>query len=169
MGYVNRPTALIAPCLLLASCMLGPDYTRPTVTTPEAWRQEASAPNTASLADLSWWNLFADEELRDYLKVALEANDDLRIAVARVDQSRARLGVTRAAQFPQLDADGRFSRQRFSQVGTTFYRRTRPPKLTTSRCRPTQRSSSISGDDSGAPAKPPAPSSSPAKRRGTPW
>ena len=28
MGYVNRPTALIAPCLLLASCMLGPDYTR---------------------------------------------------------------------------------------------------------------------------------------------
>jgi len=120
MGYVNRPTALIAPCLLLASCMLGPDYTRPTVTTPEAWRHEAPATNTASVADLSWWDLFADAELRDYLKAALEANDDLRIAVARVDQSRARLGVTRAAQFPQLDANGRFSRQRFSQVGTIF-------------------------------------------------
>jgi multidrug efflux system outer membrane protein len=121
MGYVNRPTALIAPCLLLASCMLGPDYTRPTVATPEAWRNAPSTVDSAaSIANLPWWELFSDEELRSYLTAALEANHDLRIAVTRVDQARARLGVTRAAEFPQVDGTARFSRQRFSQVGTFF-------------------------------------------------
>ncbi len=120
MGHLSRLTALLAPCFVLASCMLGPDYTRPTVTTPDAWRNDASATDTASLANLPWWDLFADEELRGYVKDALEANDDLRIAVARVDQARARLGVTRAAQFPQVDGSGRYSRERLSQVGTTF-------------------------------------------------
>jgi outer membrane protein, multidrug efflux system len=120
VGHVSRQTALLAPCLLLASCMLGPDYTRPTVTTPEAWRDEASTTDAASLANLPWWDLFADEELRGYVKAALEANDDLRIAVARVDQARARLGVTRAAEFPQVDGHGRYSRERLSQVGTNF-------------------------------------------------
>src|SRR5262249_18086076 len=91
MGHVNRPTALIAPCLLLASCMLGPDSTRPTVATPEAWRNAPSAVDSAaSIANLPWWELFSDEELRSYLTAALEANHDLRIAVTRVDQARAR-------------------------------------------------------------------------------
>jgi multidrug efflux system outer membrane protein len=100
--------------------MLGPDYTRPTVATPEAWRNEVSATERASLANLSWWDLFADEELRGFVKAALEANDDLRIAVARVDQARARLGVARADQFPQVDGNGRYSRERFSEEGTFF-------------------------------------------------
>jgi multidrug efflux system outer membrane protein len=121
MGYLSRQIALLAPCLVLASCMLGPDYTRPTVATPEAWRNAPSAADSAaSLANLPWWELFSDEELRSYLTAALEANHDLRIAVTRVDQARARLGVTRAAEFPQLDGNGSFSRQRFSQVGTFF-------------------------------------------------
>jgi multidrug efflux system outer membrane protein len=120
MGYVSRRIGLLMPCLMLASCMLGPDYTRPTVATPEAWRNGTSSTDTASLANLPWWELFSDEELRSYLKAALQANHDLRIAVTRVDQARARLGVTRAAEFPQLDGNGSFSRQRFSQVGTFF-------------------------------------------------
>jgi multidrug efflux system outer membrane protein len=121
MGHLSRLRALLTPCLVLAGCMLGPDYTRPAVATPDAWRNGgASTSDSASLANLPWWELFSDEELRGYLEAALEANHDLRIAVTRVDQARARLGVTRAAEFPQLDGNGSFSRQRFSQVGTFF-------------------------------------------------
>ncbi len=103
----------VALALALAGCALGPDYRRPPVPAPPAWR-EAAAPDPASLADLGWWDLFQDDELRRLMRAALEANKDLRIAVARVDQARAALGVTRAAQFPEINAGGGVTTDRFS-------------------------------------------------------
>lgn len=100
--------------LLLTGCTLGPDYRRPAVSTPEAWRDGPPAPDAASLADLAWWDLFQDEELRRLVHAALEANRDLRIAVTRVDQARAVLGVTRAAQLPDVTAGGSVTTNRFS-------------------------------------------------------
>ncbi len=104
--------------LILAGCALGPDYFRPSVPTPEAWRHAEKAADAPSLANLAWWDLFQDEELRALIGAALEENKDLRIAVARVDQARARLGLARGDQLPRLDARGQYSRQRFSEEGT---------------------------------------------------
>jgi multidrug efflux system outer membrane protein len=118
MGHVRRlATTLFAPALL-ASCMLGPDYRRPEVPVPEAWRSGASSAQPASLANLSWWELFQDEELRSLIAAALEANKDLQVAVARVDQAWARLGVVRADQLPRIDGNARYSRERLSEVST---------------------------------------------------
>jgi len=102
--------------LVLAGCTLGPDYRRPTVPTPGAWRDGTPTPDPASLADLSWWELFQDQELRDLVRVSLEANKDLRIAVTRVDQARAQLGITRAAHFPQVDAGASATTNRTSDT-----------------------------------------------------
>ena len=101
---------------LLAGCTLGPDYKRHAVPTPEVWRDGAGAAAPASLADVTWWQLFEDEELRALVRTALEANKDLRIAVTRVDQARAQLGVTRAAQFPQVGAGASTTTNRTSQT-----------------------------------------------------
>ena len=57
-----------------------------------------------SLGDLGWWELFKDPALHELISTAVVANRDLQVAVARVLESRARLGVTRAAQFPQVNA-----------------------------------------------------------------
>jgi len=102
--------------LVLAGCTLGPDYRRPNVPTPGAWRDGIGTADPASLADLPWWKLFQDEELRELLRVAVEANKDLRIAVTRVDQARAQLGITRAAQFPQVDASASATTNRTSDT-----------------------------------------------------
>jgi multidrug efflux system outer membrane protein len=100
----------------VAGCTLGPDYRRPDVPAPEAWRHDQASVDPASLAALSWWELFEDEELRGLVRVALEANKDLRVAVTRVDQARAQLGVTRSAQFPQVDAGASATTNRFSDT-----------------------------------------------------
>src|SRR5437667_12850798 len=98
---MRRLVAQLALGLALAGCTLGPNYHRPTVSAPEVWRAAQAAPDPASLADLAWWELFQDDELRRLVQTATEANKELRIAVSRVDQARAQLGVTRSAQLPE--------------------------------------------------------------------
>src|SRR5438046_6483725 len=104
-------TQLVATILtlaLLAGCTVGPNYSRPAVQAPPAFRTPAppAAPEPASLADLKWWEVFKDEKLQDLVRTALAQNYDLLDAVARVEAARAHLGITRANQFPTLAATG---------------------------------------------------------------
>jgi multidrug efflux system outer membrane protein len=113
---MRRPAALLAVALALGGCTLGPDYRRPAVPTPPAWRDVGVPSDAASLADLAWWELFEDEQLRVLVQAALEANKDLRLAVTRVDQARAQLGIARAAQFPQVGAGASATTNRLSDT-----------------------------------------------------
>ncbi|MEJ2138001.1 MAG: efflux transporter outer membrane subunit [Gammaproteobacteria bacterium] len=87
--------------LLLAGCMVGPDYQRPELDLPVEF--QGTVQEGESIANLQWWELFQDPQLNELVQVALEQNRDLRVAIARVDEARARLGITRADQFPTLD------------------------------------------------------------------
>jgi outer membrane protein, multidrug efflux system len=71
--------------LLLAGCAVGPNYHRPPVHAPDAFRGEAQA-TTNSFADLPWWQVFHDDTLQNLIRVALTNNYDLRIAASRVLQ-----------------------------------------------------------------------------------
>jgi outer membrane protein, multidrug efflux system len=114
---MTRRVAALALCLVFTvGCTLGPDYRRPAVSAPEGWRDALAGADPVSLADLPWWSLFEDAELRRLVATALDANKDLRIAVTRVEQARAQLGVARAAQFPQLDAGASVTTNRFSDT-----------------------------------------------------
>src|SRR5579871_3532143 len=86
----------------LAGCTVGPNYQRPTVPVPQNFRapEPLPAPQAASLADLKWFEVFNDPELQKLMRAALEHNYDLRDAVARVEQARASLGITRSSQYP---------------------------------------------------------------------
>src|SRR3989454_6582653 len=90
----------------LAGCTVGPDYKRPEVLTPADWRDGAEGRD--SLGDLGWWELFKDPTLHELISAAVVANRDLQVAVARGLDSRAQLGVARAAQFPQVKASGSY-------------------------------------------------------------
>jgi outer membrane protein, multidrug efflux system len=104
---------------LLAGCTVGPNYRRPAVQTPDAFRAAEPAPAlpSSSLADLKWFEIFKDEKLQDLVRTALIQNYDLRDAIARVDAARATLGITRSAQFPQLSAGGAVNIDRLSRDG----------------------------------------------------
>ena len=93
--------ATIAIAVLLASCLVGPDYEQPDIETPEQFRQRIST--GASISNMPWWQLFEDAQLERLIIIALEESKDLAIATARLDETRARLGFVRADQFPRLD------------------------------------------------------------------
>src|SRR2546425_46616 len=104
----------------LAGCAVGPDYHRPAVQTPQTFRAPgpAPAPQSSSVADLKWWEVFKDEKLQDLVRTALLQNYDLRDAVARVEAARANLGITRSNQFPTLAAAGEIQTNRTSRNGS---------------------------------------------------
>jgi multidrug efflux system outer membrane protein len=95
--------AVLALLTVLAGCRVTPAYRRPAVSTPSAFR---GAPNTtgsqgtASLADLRWFDVFKDEQLRDLVRKALSGNYDLREAVVRIEAAEASLGITRSEMYP---------------------------------------------------------------------
>ena len=103
---------------VLAGCMLGPDYQRPTLPLPAQYRDaEPPAPGreAVSLADLQWFQLFQDDALQALIRTALQQNYDVRIAVARILEAQAQLGITRSFLFPQLDGNGTIARDRISE------------------------------------------------------
>jgi multidrug efflux system outer membrane protein len=101
---------------LLAGCQLGPDYARPDLAPPEAWHADGGE-RTASLAELSWWQLFDAPELVRLIETALAENQDLGLALERVQVARARLGLARADQFPRLDLSAGAARIDASETG----------------------------------------------------
>ena len=81
----NTFNALVAGAtlLVLGGCMIGPDYVRPPVDAPTAWRiNDRSA---RDLANTSWWEQFNDPVLNDLIATALRENKDLLIATARIE------------------------------------------------------------------------------------
>jgi hypothetical protein len=74
---------------LSEGCALGPDYTRPSIEAPVSFRSQESTGRQASLADLPWWEVFKDPDLKDLITTALVNNYDLRMAISRIEQARA--------------------------------------------------------------------------------
>jgi multidrug efflux system outer membrane protein len=94
--------ALWLGILLLGGCAVGPNYQRPPVNAPPAFRGEARA-STNSFGDLPWWEVFHDERLQSLIHIALTNNYDLRIAVTRVEQARALAAQARSQFLPQVN------------------------------------------------------------------
>jgi len=114
MNARNAIAIVILSCAaLLTGCVVGPDYQRPDVVMPEAWRIDYSSAEDFSNA--RWWQQFNDPVLDELIETALKENLDIRIAASRVDQFLGQLSTTRAEFFPQLNGGGGVSRNRISE------------------------------------------------------
>ena len=115
----KRASTATALILLLSGCMLGPDYRRPAVTTPDTFRGASAAipPDKQSIAELKWFEVFQDEQLQELIRTALAQNYDLRDAVARVDAARANLGITQADQYPNFGIGADVTASELSRQG----------------------------------------------------
>jgi NodT family efflux transporter outer membrane factor (OMF) lipoprotein len=109
--------------LLVAGCMVGPDYQPPDVTAPSAWEgvteQAVAAPSMATYQPprlTAWWRTFQDPKLTALVDEAMTANLDLQLAAARLRQARAARGVIAGGMWPFLDASSSYQRTR-STVG----------------------------------------------------
>src|SRR6202162_3248499 len=93
----------LAACL--AGCTVGPNYHRPTAPVPatwdvqEPWRE--SAPKDL-IPKGEWWAVFHDDELTALEKQAIDANQTIRVSIARLEQARATAAVQISPLFPTL-------------------------------------------------------------------
>jgi len=117
-------TATLMSSSLLAGCMVGPNYHRPAVQTPTAFRDLADNPQVqaqaASYADLPWWQVFQDRQLQELIRTALKQNYDLQLATERINAGRAQVAITRSSLFPQVQGNGNFSGGKEGTFQTKF-------------------------------------------------
>src|SRR6201984_2017381 len=93
--------AALLPLLSLTGCTVGPKYKRPAFQPPANFYSEEQT-KQISIADFGWWDLFKDPVLQGLIRDALKNNYDLQLALARVDQERALVGVSRSQYFPEV-------------------------------------------------------------------
>jgi multidrug efflux system outer membrane protein len=108
---LRRSSILIA--LVLSGCMVGPDYQRPEVESPDAFEQRTK--EGASIANMRWWELYGDPQLQKLIETALSENNNLAIAIARIEEARAQYGFVRADLYPRVD--GQFGATRGDSIG----------------------------------------------------
>jgi multidrug efflux system outer membrane protein len=111
---------IIMAAFSLGGCLVGPDYTPPEVKVPGKWRLPDSALLVPGEADIrTWWDVFQDPMLTEFINEAASSNLDLKVAVARVKEARARVGVARGELLPAVDGSGSATRNRGSQNDAT--------------------------------------------------
>lgn len=97
---VPGPWPWLLPLFCLCGCTLGPEYVRPALDSPDAWRIDYQS--AAGAANLRWWKAFDDPVLNELIDIALRENKDVRIAAARVLEFAARVDIARSGLFPQF-------------------------------------------------------------------
>jgi multidrug efflux system outer membrane protein len=89
--------------LLLSSCKIGKKYTKPEFDMPNVF--VAYTQDSSCFADMKWWDIYADTNLRNLIDYTLENNKDMKIAVAKVKEMAARKKINNADFFPQINAN----------------------------------------------------------------
>jgi multidrug efflux system outer membrane protein len=113
-----RPWAILAS-LLLSGCAVGPDYKRPAADAPAAYRGQ-TAEGDQSIADLAWWDVYRDPQLKELVQSALADGYDARIAAARVGVARAIAAQVHGQRFPGLGYEANADRGRNAVLGNAF-------------------------------------------------
>jgi hydrophobe/amphiphile efflux-1 (HAE1) family protein/NodT family efflux transporter outer membrane factor (OMF) lipoprotein len=118
---IHGTAAIALLALVAAGCAVGPDYKKPETAAPAIYKastnqiglwKEGQPLDTVPKGN--WWEIFGDATLNELETQAAAANQQLKAAVARVDQARATARVSRSELFPALDFNPSFSRERFS-------------------------------------------------------
>jgi multidrug efflux system outer membrane protein len=122
-AVAGTAAVLILAGIVLTGCAIGPDYKRPATPTPAtyksiettndlgAWKEGKPLDNVPKGA---WWEIFSDNVLNDLEQRANATNQELKAAVARVEQARASARVARSELLPTLDANPSYQRERYS-------------------------------------------------------
>jgi NodT family efflux transporter outer membrane factor (OMF) lipoprotein len=109
--------ALLSATAWAAGCAVGPDYHRPPAEVPPAWQPEPpwheAAPDDAMLKG-HWWEVFQDSALDPLVEQALQSNQNLHVAAARLDQARSQVTVARSYLYPDVGLQASAARSKTS-------------------------------------------------------
>ena len=105
--------------MTISGCAVGPKYQRPTAPVPTQFK-ESNPPATQTtgtplIGYNNWWLVFNDPTLNQLENDADSANQDIRVAVARVDQAEAAARYARSFLSPTVSLGTSASRNREAQ------------------------------------------------------
>jgi NodT family efflux transporter outer membrane factor (OMF) lipoprotein len=115
------PVQLMA-ALLLASCAVGPDYQRPAMEAPAAYKEAAGwkvAEPRDAMARGKWWEMFGDSELNALVAQIDVSNQNLKIAEAKYREALALVQSARSGLLPTVSANASSTRSRSPSGRTT--------------------------------------------------
>ncbi len=121
--FVCRAAVHGTAVLTLSACAVGPDWSVPKSWSPVTWfesgtpRPAVPSEPTITPVDAEWWASFNDPILTSLVRRVTTQNLDVRAAGFRLAQSRAQRGVTAAGQFPTLNGNGSYTREKQSSRG----------------------------------------------------
>src|SRR5258708_9302700 len=105
--------ALALTLLSLAGCVVGPKYHQPVPPIPAQFKEGGTPDSgTPDIAYSDWWRVFNDPELARLESEADTANQDIRLAIARVEQAEAGAKYARSFLFPTINLGSNASRTR---------------------------------------------------------
>jgi len=104
---------LIVSLSLTACGSLGPNYHRPELNTGTQFTTQTKIP-AATTQGLAWWHSFQDSTLNNLLDEAVANNQEMKLAIARVEEARGILAVTNSDAAPSIDAAMSANRNRRS-------------------------------------------------------
>jgi len=111
----RRSIVLAAALAGLAGCTAGPDYVRPEVEIPAAFKEAANW-KAAEPSDLlprgNWWEVFGDPQLNALVEQVEISNQNIRVAQAQYRQALALVDSAHAALFPTLNGSASITRSR---------------------------------------------------------
>jgi outer membrane protein, multidrug efflux system len=118
--------ALVALAVLavLAACSVGPAYKRPDIPLPPQWQDPSNDEGAAVWPSADWWHGFGSQRLDELIAEAQRSNDDLAVAIARVQEADAQARIAGAPLLPSLDFTADASRQHAPITGTSAGRGT---------------------------------------------
>jgi len=109
--------ALSAPFMLLAACTVGPDYARPTVEAPAAYKEagnwKPAQPQDGANRG-SWWHIYQDPLLDELMQQINVSNQNLAKAEAQYRQAVALVAAARAGYYPSVTGGVSNTRSRAS-------------------------------------------------------
>src|SRR6185437_3913502 len=111
--------AIALTALALAGCTVGPNYRRPPVETPSAWKEQPpegwkNATPSDEISKGDWWQVFSDPVLNDLELQAIAANQNLKAAVERVIEAQESARAVRSNLYPQAGLSPSVGRARTS-------------------------------------------------------
>ncbi|WP_075601723.1 efflux transporter outer membrane subunit [Saccharicrinis aurantiacus] len=109
---------------IVTGCKVGKEYQAPEMDIPDAITT-VQANDSASLADLKWYLLFKDTILVNMIHTALENNQDMKIAAARIRQTMALKRIAAAPMFPEVSVFGEKYQENIDYSGTSDINRLR--------------------------------------------
>lgn len=109
MSPLMRRSLNLGLLISLAGCSLMPDYQRPE---PIIELNDSSTVTAAPVNELGWQEFYHDAKLQQLIQLALENNQNLRIASLSVQQLQQQYQIQRAERLPAVDAEGAISRSR---------------------------------------------------------